>query len=396
VYRSRPSPSYRVAGVGRLFALLLAPCVGCASADPGDVAPSDPRVASVEVTLASPSIAAGETTRASAVLREAGGAVVEGRAVGWSSDATTVATVDAAGVVTGVAAGSARVTATAGSRSGTAMLVVTAPAVETGAVIFADDFEQDRTASYFEVDDADGSFVRVPGVGLDGSWGMRARWTAGQVSAGSLKLAFGRTPDRYFRPVDAGTARYRELYWRLFVRNQPGWVGGGGHKLARAIVFATPGWAEAAIGHLWSGSTDQTRLVLDPASGTDAAGALRTTSYNDFPNLRWLGAGASRTPLFDAAHVGQWHCVEARMELDDAGASNGSFTLWIDGAREVELTGLDWLAGYDDYGINALFVENYWNDGSPAAQERYLDELVVSRAPIGCATTARRGAVRPR
>ena len=34
--------------------------------------------------------------------------------------------------------------------------------------------------------------------------------------------------------------------------------------------------------------------------------------------------------------------------------------------------------------INTLFLENYWNDGSPQDQYRYFDNLVVSTQPIGC------------
>ena len=52
---------------------------------------------------------------------------------------------------------------------------------------------------------------------------MRARWAAGQSMAGALHLAFGRTPSSYFRPVDAGTTNYRDIYWRLYVRTQSGW-----------------------------------------------------------------------------------------------------------------------------------------------------------------------------
>src|SRR5436853_7258976 len=78
--------------------------------------------------------------------------------------------------------------------------------------IWCDDFEQDRLPRYFEYDDASRSFARATGVGVGGSYGMRARFSPGQVSAGSLHLAFGKVPDAYFRPVDAGTARYRELY----------------------------------------------------------------------------------------------------------------------------------------------------------------------------------------
>jgi hypothetical protein len=137
--------------------------------------------------------------------------------------------------------------------------------------------------------------------------------------------------------------------------------------------------------HVWSGTgADRDHLVIDPASGTDAAGTLQTTQYNDFANMRWLGAARSGTAIFDVSHVGRWYCIEARARLNDAGQSNGVFQLWIDGALEAERTGMNWVGNYAAYGINAVFFESYWNDGSPVAQERYFDNLVVSTQPIGC------------
>lgn len=250
--------------------------------------------------------------------------------------------------------------------------------------IWCDDFEQDVLGSYFGYDSAGGDFVRVAGAGIGGSTAMRGHFHAGQVSAGSLHLAFGRTPSATFRPVDAGTKDYREIYWRVYVRNQPGWTGGGGNKFSRAIVFATSNWAEAAIGHVWSGGpAPGNYLGLDPASGTDTAGNLRTTMYNDFANLRWLGWVQGQTPLFDSAHVGQWHRVEAHMKLNTPGQSDGVFEFWIDGQLDAQHTGLDWCGSYTSFGINAVFLENYWNAGSTVDQERYFDNFVVSTRPIG-------------
>ena len=141
------------------------------------------------------------------------------------------------------------------------------------------------------------------------------------------------------------------------------------------------------IAHVWSGrapGSDPDRLYLDPASGTDAAGNVRTTKYNDFVNLRWLGAAEGATPIFDEVHVGRWYCVEAHAKLNNAGHANGIFELWIDDALQAQRTGLNWIGSYSTYGINAVFFENFWNDGSPVVQERYLDDLVVSTRPIGC------------
>jgi hypothetical protein len=117
--------------------------------------------------------------------------------------------------------------------------------------------------------------------------------------------------------------------------------------------------------------------------GHRRAGNLRTTGYNDFNNFRWLGAARSSTPVFGSAKSA-WHCIEAHVKLNDAGQSNGVFELWIDGVLEAQKAGLNWLGSFSEYGINALFIENFWNSGSPAAQERYFDNLVVSTTRIGC------------
>ena len=251
--------------------------------------------------------------------------------------------------------------------------------------LFCDDFETDRLDSYFEYTSDGNRFTRVNGVGQNGSYGMRAQFGAGTVSAGSLKLAFGRTPDAYMTPVDDGTQNHREIHWRFYFRNQSGWTGGGGDKLSRITVFATQNWAQAMIGHVWSGSgSDADYLTLDPASGTDLAGNLTTTTYNDFANLRFLGIARSATPLFDPQRVGQWYCIETRVKLNTAGQSDGLFELRVNGVLEASKTGLNWLGSYSAYGLNAIFLENYWNAGSPVAQERYFDDFVVSTTPIGC------------
>lgn len=218
---------------------------------------------------------------------------------------------------------------------------------------------------------------------------MKARFSAGQVDAGFLHLAFGNTPQAYFQPVDAGTVNYREIYWRFYLKNQAGWTGGGGQKLTRAFGFASPtSWAQNMFGHVWSGGTGSNHLALDPASGTDLAGNLQTTTYNDFPNMRWLGVAPSATPMFDAAHVGAWYCIEAHVKLNSAGQSNGLFELWINGNAEASRPGLNWLGNFSAYGINAVYLENHWSPsggpGSPVTQERYFDNLVVSTQRIGC------------
>ena len=251
--------------------------------------------------------------------------------------------------------------------------------------LWCDDFERDRLDRYFEVRDVEGSFVRAVAVGLDSSTGMRARFAQGQVDAGFLHLAIGRSPDAYRRSVSPSGTDIREVYWRVYVKNEASWEGGGGDKLSRAFVFHGPdNWGQAMIAHVWSGGADSERLVIDPASGTDDLGNLLTMAYNDFPNLRWLGSRSSNAVIFSDSGIGKWYCVEAYVRLNEPGVTDGVFRLWIDDHLEAERTELNWVGSYNDYGLNAVYLENYWNAGSPKAQERYLDNFVVSTDRIGC------------
>jgi hypothetical protein len=79
------------------------------------------------------------------------------------------------------------------------------------------------------------------------------------------------------------------------------------------------------------------------------------------------------------------------VKLNTPGRDDGVFSMWIDGELEAERADLNWLGSYADYGINAVFIENYWNVGAPATRERYLDNFVVSTGFIGCGGPAAAG-----
>ena len=102
-------------------------------------------VSSVSVTPATANVVIGKTTQLNAVARDAAGNVLAGRAIAWTTSASAVATVDANGVVTGVAAGTANIAATSEGKSGQAAITVSlvpvasvtvtpnAPTVKVGA-----------------------------------------------------------------------------------------------------------------------------------------------------------------------------------------------------------------------------------------------------------------------
>jgi uncharacterized protein YjdB len=88
-------------------------------------APPTP-VATVTVQPATASVDTGKTVQLTVVLRDAAGGTLTGRTVTWSSS-SAAATVSSGGLVSGVAAGSATITASSEGKSGTATITVNAP-----------------------------------------------------------------------------------------------------------------------------------------------------------------------------------------------------------------------------------------------------------------------------
>lgn len=116
-----PSPLALRAALLPCGAALLCSCGGDGATSPGSSPPEEEasRVASLEVSPAFDSLAAGVELTLTAVARDDAGAQVE-TPVQWSSSDTLVLTVTGAGIVRGVGFGEATVTARAGAASGEA------------------------------------------------------------------------------------------------------------------------------------------------------------------------------------------------------------------------------------------------------------------------------------
>jgi len=81
-------------------------------------------VASIEVVPIADTLNVGETSQFVATPKDAAGNPLSGRAVSWNTSNGSVATVDASGLVTAVAVGTATITATSEGKNGSASLVV--------------------------------------------------------------------------------------------------------------------------------------------------------------------------------------------------------------------------------------------------------------------------------
>ena len=141
---SRTARSIASAVTGATLLALAACGGGDAPTTPGGTTPPPPPVtpppptstpiASVAVTPGSGAVYVGRTMALSATPRDAAGNPLGGRTIAWSSSADSVARVDAAGVVTGVAVGTATITATSEGQSARATVAVQLVPVASVAV----------------------------------------------------------------------------------------------------------------------------------------------------------------------------------------------------------------------------------------------------------------------
>src|SRR6266568_2437413 len=91
-------------------------------------------VASVAVAPATASVRVGQTVQLTATPKDSAGGTLTGRTVTWTSGNTSVATVSPSGQVTGVAPGSANITATSDGQAGSAVVTVTLVPVASVAI----------------------------------------------------------------------------------------------------------------------------------------------------------------------------------------------------------------------------------------------------------------------
>src|SRR6185295_4005604 len=116
--------------IGRLVVglSLVTACSSGDSTSPPPAPPPAPVVTAVEVAPASATLNVGDSVPLTATVKDQNGAVMSGKTVTWSSAAQAVATVSTTGVVTAVGAGSATVTATVESKTGSSQVTVSPPA----------------------------------------------------------------------------------------------------------------------------------------------------------------------------------------------------------------------------------------------------------------------------
>ena len=298
-------------------------------------------VASVTVSLASPSVVVRGTDQATATLKDAGGNILTGRAVSWSSSNTSIASVNTSGLVTGVAAGTATITATSEGKSGSATITVTA---SSGGATFGHVFIV--TEENTDYADAIGSSSMPYLNSLAQQYGLATQYYANtHPSIGNyFELATGQilTNDDNSSTIQTVDNVVRELLkagktWKSYAEDLPsvGYTGGDQGNYARKHnVFAL-------LSDVVNNATQVKNLVPFTQFATDLRNGTLPSFSNIVPNLcndahdcslgtadRWLSNNIG--PLLSSATFQQDGLLI--ITFDEAGSDNangGGKVAWV-------------------------------------------------------------------
>ena len=233
--------------------------------------------------------------------------------------------------------------------------------------IWCDSFETGSIASDYD-DVSTNNFGVVDEEAFDGRYSLRQHYDVGQVNAGWISWFY----------CDALGQNHGgchdDIYMRWYHKFEDGF-GGAPPKMAR-IRSLGPGWDKRFAVHFWLGGAPDYEIAADVyapySSQANSAG--------------WLPLARSDFHYSEPENIGRWVCLEMRVKKNTPGSSDGAYQFWADNSMIVNRQNVD-LVGSTSYNFNEAMLDCYWNGGSPEAQNRYYDNLVISTQRIGCMET---------
>ena len=114
---------------------LMAAAVVAVACGSDDTPTGTAAVVAVTVSAPNAAIFVGATSQLTATAKDASGNAVSGATVTWSSSSDAIATVSPSGLVTGVAPGTATITATSNGKTGTTSLTIASKTVSLTATM---------------------------------------------------------------------------------------------------------------------------------------------------------------------------------------------------------------------------------------------------------------------
>jgi len=384
---------------------------------PLTVTASDPTtvpVASVAVALASNTLNPGQTTQATATTRDANGNVLSGRAIAWSTNNSSVATVSSAGVVTAVAGGSALIVATSEGKSGNAPLTVQStppPPPPGGTLLFQENFENNSIASRGWYDNTSVQLSTTEHV-------------AGSTASAQYHFLAGAST-----PTSGGSQRHKftpsnSFYLSYYVKYSTNWVGSGkayhphefyamsnldgdfdGPSNAYMTVYVEQNYQNGGKPAMYiqdnksinttSGSLPNNLVGVTENRSTSGCNGISESAWSVvscFNAPPWYNAKGMIGPVAFQPNPGtgyknNWNFVEAYFQLNTIvngiGRADGVMQYWFNGSLIIDRHDILYRTGaHPTLQFSQFLIAPYIGDGSPVDQSMWVDNLRVATARI--------------
>jgi len=381
------------------------------------VTASDPTtvpVASVAVALASNTLNPGQTTQATATTRDANGNVLSGRAIAWSTNNSSVATVSSAGVVTAVAGGSALIVATSEGKSGNAPLTVQStppPPPPGGTLLFQENFENNSIASRGWYDNTSVQLSTTEHV-------------AGSTASAQYHFLAGAST-----PTSGGSQRHKftpsnSFYLSYYVKYSTNWVGSGqtyhphefyamsnldgdwdGPSNAYMTVYVEQNYQNGGKPAMYiqdnksinttSGSLPNNLVGVTENRSTSGCNGISESAWSVvscFNAPPWYNAKGMIGPVAFQPNPGtgyknNWNFVEAYFQLNTIvngiGRADGVMQYWFNGSLIIDRHDILYRTGaHPTLQFSQFLIAPYIGDGSPVDQSMWVDNLRVATARI--------------
>ena len=376
--------------------------------------PPAPVVTTVTVSPASASVVAGSTVTLQATVKDQNGNVMSGQTVGWTSGNTAAATVNSSGVVSGVAAGNATITATSSGKSGTSSITVTAPPPPPppgGTLLFHEDYEDANIGSRGWYDNTN--------VQLSTTEHIAGSTASAQYHflAGATGVTSGGAQRHKFTPSSS-------VYISYYVKYSSNWVGSGqpDHPHEFYILSSLDGDYDGLSDNFMDLYVEENYLnggrprvsVQDNLSINSTLGALpnnlinvtenRSTSgcngvvesnitsdcfvnggswYND----KQLTGPVTFQPNPGPGYKNNWNFVEVYFQLNTIsngkGVADGVIQYWFNGTLIFDRHDILFRTGaHPTLQLSQLVIGPYIGDGSPVDQSMWIDNLRVATGRI--------------
>src|SRR5881394_1933564 len=309
---------------------------GVSNAASGTTSSSTAPVASVTVAPATANIFVAGSQPFTATLRDASGNVLTGRTIAWATSDLLLATVNAAGLVSGLAVGNVTITATSEGKSGTATLTVslappppppgTWPNEPAGFTVVTDEafnalVENGWHQAQRQTTNGSGLFLRTDLTApLSLSTVLEFKYATGYTGGSEPGV-------EYYNPSTPVKESYFSFWWKPSNpwQNHPG---SNVNKLA--FMFPASGGPIYIMMFQEGGSY---LINVEPEFSGD---------------VRRLAPNRTGTPVV----LGAWHRVEWYVKYSTTGSSRDGVTRWwLDGVLQGEYTDLQTPgdAGFSEY-----------------------------------------------